>query len=334
MSKILTPYINLQSDFGFKLAFGTERNKKALIQFLDAILGNEIKVTDVRFHDKEMLPSSEAGKRIVYDVYCTMDVAPHTSRLKPHHIQKERRSEDVGHHFILEMQNVYEPPFEDRMVYYVAKTLSDQGRRGWNYDLDPVILVAVTDFDFSFLREKLLRDFRLIDKETGEILSEKLRMVFLSLRQLPQEWDDCKTELERIMYLIKNMDKLDKNSEPYKSGGYENMFDAAESRQIAAEDVVLYSQSLERLRSYQAGVDYAAEQSWASGLEKGRAEGRAEGRAQGRVEGRAEGRAEGIELGEERMSVRIARNLLKSGMSKEMVASATGLSLDRIESLE
>ncbi|MBD5337776.1 MAG: hypothetical protein HDR98_01470 [Bacteroides sp.] len=124
------------------------------------------------------------------------------------------------------------------------------------------------------------------------------------------------------------MDKLDKNSEPYKSGGYENMFDAAESRQIAAEDVVLYSQSLERLRSYQAGVDYAAEQSWASGLEKGRAEGRAEG-AQTR-----EGRAEGIELGEERMSVRIARNLLKSGMSKEMVASATGLSIDRIEHLE
>ena len=153
-------------------------------------------------------------------------------------------------------------------------------------------------------------------------MSEKLRMVFLSLRQLPQEWDDCKTELERIMYLIKNMDKLDKNSKPYKAGGYENLFDAAESRKIASEDVVLYSQSLERLRSYQAGVDYAAEQSWASGLEKGRAE------------GRVEGRAEGIELGEERMSVRIARNLLKSGMSKEMVASATGLSIDRIEHLE
>ena len=145
-------------------------------------------------------------------------------------------------------------------------------------------------------------------------MSEKLRMVFLSLRQIPQRWEDCVTELQRIMYLIKNMDKLDKNSKPYKAGGYENLFDAAESRKIASEDVVLYSQSLERLRSYQAGVDYAAEQSWASGLEKGR--------------------AEGIELGEERMSVRIARNLLKSGLSKEMVASATGLSLDRIESLE
>ena len=128
-------------------------------------------------------------------------------------------------------------------------------------------------------------------------MSEKLRMVFLSLRQIPQRWEDCVTELQRIMYLIKNMDKLDKNSKPYKAGGYENLFDAAESRKIASEDVVLYSQSLERLRSYQAGVDYAAEQSWASGLEKG-------------------------------------RNLLKSGMSKEMVASATGLSLDRIESLE
>lgn len=109
------------------------------------------------------------------------------------------------------------------------------------------------------------------------------------------------------------MDKLDKNSKPYKAGGYENLFEAAESKKIAAEDVVLYSQSLERLRSYQAGVDYAAEQSWASGLEKGR--------------------AEGIEVGVEQASVKIALNLLKAGISKEMVASATGLSPEHIERL-
>lgn len=114
--KIETAYINLQSDFGFKRAFGTVEFRNALLQFLDAALGDEIKVSDVKFHNKEMLPASEDGK-------------------------------------------------------------------------------------------------------------------------------------------------------------YEELFRAAESDQIAAEDVVPYSQSVERLRAYQAGIDYATEQSWVSGVEKGRAEG-------------------------------------------------------------
>ncbi|MDE6009963.1 MAG: Rpn family recombination-promoting nuclease/putative transposase [Muribaculaceae bacterium] len=38
MNKIPTPFISLQSDFGFKRAFGTERFRSALPLFLDALL--------------------------------------------------------------------------------------------------------------------------------------------------------------------------------------------------------------------------------------------------------------------------------------------------------
>lgn len=105
------------------------------------------------------------------------------------------------------------------------------------------------------------------------------------------------------------MERLDKTSEPYLDGHYDTLFDAAESSGIVADEVVLYSQSLERLQSYQAGVDYAAEQSLKSGVEIGRDEGMEEARIQ------------------------IARNLLASGMSPEMIASNTGLSISRIEGL-
>ena len=337
MHKITTTFISLQSDFGFKRAFGTERFRSALLLFLDSLLGDEMKVTDVRFHDKEVLPSSESGKRIVYDVYCTMEVPAGESALKQGHLIKSVNMQPVTHHFILEMQNVYEPPFEDRMLYYAAKSIADQGTRGWNYDLDPVILVAVTDFDFPFLKGRMLRDFRVSDRYTNEVLTRKLRMLFLSLRQVPEKWEDCKTHLQRILFLIKNMDKLDKNSAPYVEGGYEKLFEAAESSHMAAEDVVLYSQSLERLNAYRAGIDYAAEQSWASGLEKGRTEGLQKGRAEGLQKGRAEGlqkgRAEGLQKGRAEAEMEIARNMLKAGISKELISSTTGLTIDQIEKL-
>lgn len=56
------------------------------------------------------------------------------------------------------------------------------------------------------------------------------------------------------------------------------------------------------------------------------AESRAEGRAEGRVEGRAEGIQEGIQL--------MAINMRKEGLSIEVVARITGLSVEQVQQLE
>ena len=59
---------------------------------------------------------------------------------------------------------------------------------------------------------------------------------------------------------------------------------------------------------------------------EGRAEGRAEGIAEGRAEGIAEGRAEGF--------MEVAKKMLDKGMSAEVVADMTGLSLDEVFKLK
>lgn len=105
-----TIFINLQTDYGFKRVFGSPKYKTVVIKFLNALLGDSIKVTDVVYHDKEQLGTDSDGKRIIYDIYCT--------------------SQNEEHHFILEMQNEYEQPFEDRVLYYTAKLLASQGTRG------------------------------------------------------------------------------------------------------------------------------------------------------------------------------------------------------------
>lgn len=100
-NRIPTQFINLLSDFGFKRAFGTRRFQKNVLQLLEATLGDEIQISKivsreysdepygsekVKFHNKEVIPAEEDGKRIIYDVYFTLAVPEGDSHLKTHHL--------------------------------------------------------------------------------------------------------------------------------------------------------------------------------------------------------------------------------------------------------
>ena len=73
-------------------------------------------------------------------------------------------------------------------------------------------------------------------------------------------------------------------------------------------------------------IEYAKE----TGLE----EGLAKGLAKGRVEGRAEGLEEGLAKGREERNMEVAINLLQLGTPCEIVAKATGLSVEEVAKLK
>ncbi|MDE5807032.1 MAG: hypothetical protein K2H76_02880 [Muribaculaceae bacterium] len=73
--------------------------------------------------------------------------------------------------------------------------------------------------------------------------------------------------------------------------------------------MVLYSQSLDRIRAYQAGIDYAAEQSMEKGMEKG------------------------IEIGREQEKVNTAKILIMMNQEDEFISQATGLTIEKIRSI-
>ena len=78
-------------------------------------------------------------------------------------------------------------------------------------------------------------------------------------------------------------------------------------------------------RDYYNMLNTAKADGLAAGLAEGEAKGLAEGEAKGLAEGRAEGIAEGIS--------RVAKKMLESGMSAEMIASMTGLTKAQIAAL-
>lgn len=322
--KISTEFLNLQTDFGFKYIFGEERNKHILIRFLNALLGDKMHVNDVEFRNKEKLPTDEDGKRILYDVYCTSLTSVEESGFLTGPLDKDK-TRNKTHHFILEMQNINVPPFQDRLTFYGSKAISEQGKSGWNYDLEPVIVIAVIDFNLRNLSKKMIRDFKLMDSENHEVFSDKFNIIIASLPNIPDSWEKCRTDKEEILFLIKNMDKMDINSIAYKEGRYKDMFEAARINTLNEDNAVRYSDSLTKLRDIQRGIKYeamiASEDARAKALEEGRAKGLAEGRAEGRAEGEMEEK------------FKTAKIMLGMNLPKEVILAATRLSEEDYEKL-
>lgn len=288
--------MNLRNDVAFKILFGTPAHADILMRLLNSIFTGEKAITKVEFKNKEVLPPDKNGKRMVYDVFCT---------------------NQKNEYFILEMQNMYEPYFENRALLYALKGLTEQVKKGGKYYLDPVYAIFFTNFDFEHLKEGIVHDFGLLDRNTREEYTNLLTMRFIPMSSVRKTWNDCKTEYERILFLIKNIHKMDKNTEAYRSGEYEDFFDAAELENLAEEDFVAYSQSYAKMEETERAMEYACAQSFSKGESVGFSKGESVGFSKGELEGFRQ----------------TAINLKRLGFDIETITKATGLSIEEIKTL-
>ena len=109
------------------------------------------------------------------------------------------------------------------------------------------------------------------------------------------------------------MDKLNKESKPYKCGRYADMFKASEIASMAAEDIVAYRNSLMIEMERQSELEFAKEEGLEEGLQKG-------------IE-------QGLEEGIEKGKMDVARRLKQNGMSMGDLMLFTGLSEAQIMEL-
>ena len=293
-------FIRILTDFGFKRMFGSKEHAGLLMRFLNALFEGKMVIKSVEFRDKEVLPFHPNGKKILYDIYCTTD---------------------RGEHFILEMQQVESDNFTTRILFYGASAIIKQGVRGIEYDIAPVYCVVFTDFYLSGMSHTLLKDIVLTDRYTKEVYSELLRLIFITLPEVPAEWDDCDTEILRILYLIKNMENMTRDSKPYKSGLYEEFFDAASTQMLSDEEAVAYSDSYYKELENQSAVRLAERKAMERGMEKGIQKG---------IE---KGIQEGMEKGWDNAMISIAQKMLMSGTPLDQISAMTGLSLERLREL-
>ena len=146
------------------------------------------------------------------------------------------------------------------------------------------------------------------------------------MSSVKKTWSDCKTSYDKILFLIKNIHKMDKNSEAYISKEYQDFFEAAELDNLAAEDFVAYSQSYAKMEENERALEYACAQSFSKGESIGFSKGESVGFSKGESIGFSKGEMEGVR--------KTAIKLKDLGFDIATISEATGLTSEEINGLK
>ena len=263
--------------------------QELLIDFLNELLKGERHIIDITFQNPILQPETIEDRGVIFDIHCR---------------------DDKGGLFVVEMQNGAQPYFYDRGIYYLSRAISNQGEKGkdWKFGLCPVYGIFLLNYKMG-INSKFRTDVILADRDTGRMFSDKIRQVYLELPWFTKEADDCETDFECWLYLLKHMDTLERMPFKARKAVFDKLLEVADVANLSKDERILYDEALKRYRDYKNTIDYAEEK----GLEKGIRIGEAKGKAE-----------------EQRL---IAANLKKQGINIETIAQCTGVSVEEIEEL-
>lgn len=286
MAKFINPF----TDVGFKTIFGQEVSKDLLINFLNALLEGEKEIQDIQFMDKELLPEFLGGRGLIYDIYCTTE---------------------KGEHFIVEMQNSSQLNFKERAIYYLSHALARQGEKGadWKFELKAVYGVFFMNFKLKDQPSKLRTDVILADRDTHEPFTDKVRMIFIELPSFNKEEEECESDFERWIYVLKNMETLQRLPFKARMAVFEKLEKIVDIASLSKAEREKYDESIKVYRDNLV--------TYAGAIEEGREKGRAEGRAEG----------------ERKANLEHAKTMKALGLATDIIAQVTGLSAEEIEQL-
>lgn len=305
------------SDYGFKNLFGKEKSKENLIFLLNELLKDYpdmYPIVDITYKNVEKQGDNPERKSTRFDVYC------HT---------------ESGRVFIVEMQNQKDQHLKQRLIFYLCQAVTEQdsrieGSEPWNYDFPPVMVIMFCDFLDREIDSEEVNYFGFLNLKSHKEFGNHVGLCVIQLPLFPKEKNDCHTELEKIIYSMKNMDVIledKKQSFSQKNGDfYDRIARMSQTAALTKDELHEYHQWLKVTNDDRLWRKQAMEE----GREEGRAQGLEEGRAEGRAEGRVEGLAEGLAEGEIKQAWKTARKMKAKGLSLEDISEFTGLSLEQL----
>jgi len=286
-----------KSDIAFKKLFADQKHSCILISFLNSILQKKDgeKILQVKISDPNNQPLALEYKLSIVDVRCT---------------------DEQGKHYIVEMQVAAQRDFFSQVQYYSALALSRQLKKGWEYrKLKSIISVNVVDFKLNTDSKEYLTHHLTIDSSTGKQSLKLFEFHFIELSKFQKKLSQLKTIEDKWIYLLKNAAKME--AKPKSLSQEEEIEHALQILNMATwsdKEHENYEKFLDAERVVKDVRETAIAKANAQGLEKGREEGREEGHA--------------------KAMIKIARNMLKSGMSKKEISKITGLTDTQLKNIK
>lgn len=279
-----TKYINFLNDWGFKYLFKREERKDLLIKFLNTLLKGEKNIISIEYQDSDIQSEEEEGRNCSFDIICT---------------------DQNGERYIIEMQYTIQKFIMDRSLYYACKLYSRSGKKGrWDYSVKGIISINLLNFELS--EEPNFRsDYEILNRDYPERKIEKLKLIFLQIPRISDNFENCVSELEQWIYLLKNITTMEYKSIGALKEEFQKILDLAKASALTDSEKAAYEESEKHYRDYVNTISYAEEK----GIERGRTEGKAE----------------------EKLAV--AKAMKTKGLDVNIIAECTGLSIKEIEKL-
>jgi len=215
-----------------------------------------------------------------------------------------------GVSYIIEMQVSRDKSFAKRAQYYAAKAYSSQMKRGDKYeDLKAIVFLAITDFVMFPEKKDGLSCHIILDKTTYEHDLQDFSFTFMELPKYNQDKNNLQTDVEKWAYYFKSTDDLreDEVSEIFrKNNMIKRAYQEVDRFNWDKIELISYEGSLKKQRDYLSFM----EQKYEDGMVKGKIE------------------------GEKSKAIDMARKLLESGVSDEIILSTSGLSKSDLDNLK
>ncbi len=312
-------YINPYTDFGFKQLFARELSKELLIDFLNELIVDRGKITDLKYLKTEQQGKTSKDRKIVFDVFC--------------------ENQD-GEKFIVEMQVASQEYFKDRSLYYTTFPIQEQGEQGcWDYSLQAIYFIGILDFVFDETKEDKLHyhhKVKLMDVDKLTVFYDKLTFIFLEMPKFNKREEDLITHFDRWLYLLKNLGKMKKRPAGFQELVFDHLFKIAEVSQLTPEEMTKYELELKIMRDNYAARKFELKKrriALEEAKSKAKATGWAKGMREGKQEGKKVGREEGIKEGIKESTSQIALKMLHGGISIHEISKFTGLTETEISKL-
>jgi len=306
----MSTYLNPKVDLTFKKVFGEHPNlvKSLLNALLPLPKGMEIE--KVEYLTSESIPDNPGKKLSIVDVRCT---------------------DNYGRGFIVEMQSWWNTEFFSRTLFNAASMYSKQLEKGNPFERlkEVYALALVNDKAFEYKDDDgYMQEFYITNKKHPDDRRHDLSLIFVELKKYKP--------IDRGSRAIKDLwlrflTEIDETTETVDAAMNDNP-DINEALNIVKRSAYT-DDELHRYNDYLLEI-MTQHNAMINERKEGRAEGLAEGEKLGIEKGEKlgieKGRAEG--LAESRRETAIA--MLKKGMSVELTAEISKLSVEEVEKLK
>ena len=310
---MVTKKLVMKDDIMFKAFFSRKGNERFLKDFLNAILGKEIKINRV-IHDLRLEQLAREQKYGVLDLDVELE---------------------SGEIINIEMQMDDHQNMEKRTTFYASKKITEQlGPKAQYSDLKKIIVIAILNYSFIDLPEYVTKTVRVVDKHREYEINNDVTYYYIELKKFRNQNPDMKEPINQWLAFI-DMERGDLLEMAEKEN--ELIKEAKETYEVLTGDDEVKRLAEIRLMSHleeQAALECAREKGQEKGMQEGIEKGMQEGLEKGKKEGLEQGKKEGLERGQKEEKIKTAKRLLKLNLTIAQIVEATQLDKEEILKLK